>query len=235
MSSLPTASFAADPRVVRGMEAQLAARRRRMDAGERPLGWKLGFGGAAIMERLGTQAALVGYLMQSGLIEDGSAPSLGGLANPVLEPEVAVHMARDLAPGSDDAATEAAIAGLGPALELADIDPPPEDPERILAGNIYQRGVALARPAERRSLAGATARVVVNGEPTLVDDPEGPTGPLIGLVRHVADLLGAFGERLRAGEVVICGALVPPLPIAPGDRVEYELPPLGALSLSFRD
>ena len=144
----------------------------------------------------------------------------------------------DDSPRGDEEETVAFLATLaqgGPALELADIDPPPEDPERILAGNIYQRGVALGRPAERRSLTGATARVVVNGEPRLVDDPEEPTGPLIGLLRHVADLLGAFGERLRAGEVVICGAVVPPVPIAPGDRVEYELHPLGALSLSFRD
>src|SRR5439155_12358815 len=33
-----------DPRVVRGMQAQLELRRRRLAAGDEPLGWKVGFG-----------------------------------------------------------------------------------------------------------------------------------------------------------------------------------------------
>jgi 2-keto-4-pentenoate hydratase len=53
------------------------------------------------------------------------------------------------------------------------------------------------------------------------------------LLRHVADLLDAFGERLSGGEVVITGSIVPPMPVAPGDRVEYELNPLGRLSIAF--
>ena len=48
-------------------------------------------------------------------------------------------------------------------------------------------------------------------------------------------LLGAFGGRLRAGEIVITGALVPPIPVSPGDRVEYELHGLGRLSIEFGD
>ena len=218
------------------MRTQLARRAERVEAGERPLGWKLGFGTSPGMERLGIGAPLVGFLMQSGCVEDRATVAIGRMTNPALEPEVAVHLGSDLPAGPDDATTRAAIAGLGPAFELADIDPPPEDVEAILAANIYQRGVVLGPPGERHSLDGVAARVVVNGaDATLVPDPEGPTGELIGLVRHVADVLGAFGEQLRAGEVVICGALVPPLSIAPGDRVEYDLDPLGGLSLCFRD
>ena len=62
MSSQRTAELAADPRVRRGLEAQLAARERRLAAGERPLGWKLGFGSPEARERLDTAAPLVGFL-----------------------------------------------------------------------------------------------------------------------------------------------------------------------------
>jgi 2-oxopent-4-enoate/cis-2-oxohex-4-enoate hydratase len=48
-----------------------------------------------------------------------------------------------------------------------------------------------------------------------------------------AELLGALGERLRAGEVVITGAIVPAQPVAPGQEVRVELGPLGGLSLRF--
>ena len=229
-----TADLAADPRVARGMEAQLARRRERLAAGERPLGWKVGFGTPAAMEKLGTRAPLVGFLMEPALVDPGASVSMGGWANPVLEPEVAVHMGRDLPDRSDAGAAEAAIAALGPAFELADLDPPPDDVERILAGNIFQRAVMLGPRDERRTLDGVTARVARAGaEPDAVDDPTAQTGAIPDLLRHVADLLSAFGERLRAGEVVIAGSIVPGMLVAPGDAVDYRLDPLGELSIRF--
>ena len=49
-----------DARVVRGMQAQLELRRRRLDGGDEPLGWKVGFGAPAMLERLGISGPLVG-------------------------------------------------------------------------------------------------------------------------------------------------------------------------------
>ncbi len=56
-----------DPRIGRGMRAQLAARRARIAAGERHLGWKLGFGAPASMQMLGIPAPMVGYLLGDAL------------------------------------------------------------------------------------------------------------------------------------------------------------------------
>jgi 2-keto-4-pentenoate hydratase len=236
MSSPATASLAADPRVARGMHAQLVQRRDRLDSGERSLGWKLGFGSPAAMERLSISAPLVGYLLTSGLEEPGVSVRIGDWANPALEAEVAVHFARDLPPAADETTLREAIAGIGPAFELVDVDPPPQDVEEILTGNIFQRGCVLGPPSARRSLEKVTGRVAVNGaEPTVVGDPEELTGELLVLVRHTADLLAAFGERPQAGEVLITGAILPFLELAPGDRVEYELDPVGALSIRFED
>ena len=236
MSSPATASLAADPRAVRGMRAQLALRRERMASGERSLGWKLGFGAPAAMERLSIGAPLVGFLLGSGREEPGASVPIGNWANPALEAEVAVHLARDLPPAADERTLGEAIAGIGPAFELVDVDPPPGDVEEILTGNIFQRGCVLGPRSARRSLEGVTGRVSVNGaKPTVVEDPEELTGELLGLVRHTADLLAAFGESPRAGEVLIMGAIVPFLTVAPGDRVDYELDPVGALSIRFED
>ena len=41
-----------DPRVARGMQAQLELRRKRLAAGDAPLGGKVGFGAPAFQERL---------------------------------------------------------------------------------------------------------------------------------------------------------------------------------------
>lgn len=213
MRSLPTAELAADPRVRRGMERQLAERRRLIDAGDEPLGWKLGFGAPAAMEKLGTGAPLVGFLMRSALVEGEIA--VGSWANPAIEPEVAVRVG----PG-------ASIGSVGPAFELADVHPPPEDVEEILAGNIFQRRVVLGPVSD--SLAGATAHVDGSKEGV---EPEGLTGPLPPLVAHVARFLSAFDETLAPGAIVIAGSIVPPISTGPGRSHTYELRPIGSVSV----
>lgn len=234
MSYPATSSLAADSRVARGMKSQLERRSERLRGGDRSLGWKLGFGAPAARDKLGIPAPLVGCLLASGRLDPGAVVAIGGFANPVLEPEVAVHLARDLPAGADGDAICEAIDSIGPAFELADVEPPPEDVEEILRGNIFQRGCMLGNASPRQSLEGLSGRVVENdAEPQIVENPEQLTGEMVGLLRHVADLLDAFGESLSGGEVVITGSIVPPMPVAPGDRVEYELNPLGRLSIAF--
>lgn len=234
MRSPGTSSLAADLRVRRGMERLLAERRRRLASGDRSLGWKVGFGSEDAMRRLRTDAALVGSLTARSLLEAPAGVSLSGWVNPVLEPEVAVHMGSDLSPGAHMAAAQEAVSDLGPALELADVDPPPRDVEQILAGNIFQRHV-LVGPAESGVSPGILRGRITGpgGGERVVDDPQATNGDLVGIVRHVADLLGEFGETLRAGEIVICGSIVPPISVASGDAVSYRLDPLGELSIRF--
>ena len=55
------------PLIKKGMTAQLAKRRARIAAGEKPLGWKVGLGAPATMERLKLAAPIVGFLMQRAL------------------------------------------------------------------------------------------------------------------------------------------------------------------------
>ncbi len=227
-----------DPRIQRGMTEQLAKRRARIAAGEKPLGWKVGFGAPAMMEKLGISAPLVGFLMQRALIPSSGSASLEGWVKPIAEPEIAVHIGRDLPGGSDRAAAAAAIAALGPAIELADADLPFEDPEAILKGNIFQRHVILGeRDASRAggSTAGLTARVFRrDAQVALTSDPEAATGNIVDIVRHVADLLAAFGERLSAGDIVIAGSVVPPLLVEPDETsVAYALDPVGRISVGF--
>ena len=47
-----------DPRIARGMQKQLGQRRARIAAGEKPIGWKVGLGAKAAMERLHTKGLI---------------------------------------------------------------------------------------------------------------------------------------------------------------------------------
>jgi len=216
------------------MLAQLTERRRRIEEGEASLGWKLGMGVPAAMAKLGTDAPLVGYLLAPARVEDGGTVSLDGWGTAKLEPEIAVHMGADLAAGASRADAEAAIAGLGAAIELVDLDPSADDPEAILAADIFQRHVLLGPVTEGATAAGTSARALKNGdEAAATADATEATGDPVDLVLHVANVVGAAGEGLRAGEVVICGSVVPALDVAPGDTVEVQLDPLGSLTVSF--
>jgi 2-keto-4-pentenoate hydratase len=228
----------ADPRIRRGTEAQLARRRERIAAGDRAIGWKVGFGAPQAMQRLGLTAPLVGHLMESGRVAAGGTVSLAGWTKPVAEPELAVHMGRDLAGDADEAAVRAAISAIGPAIELADLDPPPEDVATILSGNIFQRHVVLGPADASRAggrLDGLTACVTRNGaEIAATAELEGNTGEIVAIVRHVAAFLAGFGERLRAGEFVIAGSIVPPVFLdATDEEFALCLAPLGGVEVRF--
>jgi 2-keto-4-pentenoate hydratase len=225
-----------DGRVARGMQAQLQLRRKRLEGGDKPLGWKVGFGAPAMLRMLDISGPLVGFLTANARLPSGAAISLAGWVKPVAEPEIAVHLGRDVPAGADHAAAAAAIAGISPAIELVDLHTPPADPERILAGNIYQRHVVLGGAAPARAGAGAdglTCRIMRGDvESQRIDNPQANTGEWVGIVRHVADVLAAFGEKLGAGEIIITGSVVPPLTIAPGeDRIAFEVEPLGSICI----
>ena len=223
-----------DPRVRRGMERQLELRGRMLDDGARPLGWKLGLGTPAAMEKLGTVAPLIGFLTDRGLVEPGGECSVGGWGKPMAEPEVAIHLGSDLPGDADRATAAAAIERLGAAVELVDLGDA-SDVEEILAGDIFHRRVVLG-PAEA-AIGDALHGEIRHGaaDAKLVDDPYALTGDPPKVVAHVATHLAAFGERLRAGEVVIAGSIVPALSVAPGDRLSYRLHPLAELTVELAE
>jgi 2-keto-4-pentenoate hydratase len=228
-----------DPRVVRGMQAQFDLRRQRLEGGDKPLGWKVGFGAPAMLKQLDIAGPLVGFLTSNARVQSGGSVPLAGWSKPVAEPEIAVHIGRDVRAGADRATAEAAIGGISPAIELVDLTAPPEDPERILSGNIYQRHVVLAGtgPARAGGAAdGLTCRIIRRGrEFARTSDPQANTGEWVDIVRHVADVLAAFGERLRAGEIIITGSVVPPLAIAPEeDALAFEVEPVGRVAVRFQ-
>ena len=223
-----------DPRVRRGMERQLELRRRLVEDGARPIGWKLGLGTPAAMEKLGTAAPLVGFLTDRGLLEPGSTCAVGAWGKPMAEPEVAIHVATDVPSDVDQAGAANAIAALGAALELVDLGDA-SDVEEVLAGDIFHRHVVLG-PADAG--AGESLRAEIRlgaADARTVEDPYALTGEPAKVVAHVAAHLAAFGETLRAGDVIIAGSIVPALAVAPGDRLRYRLEPLAELAVQFTE
>ena len=215
--------MADDERVTRGMKSLLGDRRRAIARDDQGLGWKLGFGTSAAMQKLGIDAPLVGYLLESARLESGAVVDISTWGNARLEPEIVARVGED-----------GGIAAIGAAIELVDPDPNASDAEAILETDIFQRYVMLGPVTEGANVADVSLRLSVNGEETAsADDVTEATGDLDGLVAHVAKTLEAAGESLERGDMVICGSIVAALAISPGDEVEVRLEPLGSLAVSF--
>jgi 2-keto-4-pentenoate hydratase len=227
-----------NPLIKKGMTAQLATRRARIAAGEKPIGWKVGFGAPASLQKLGLAAPLIGFLMQKAQLAPGSIVSLKNYVRPVAEPEIAACMGSDLGAGATPDAVLAAIKELRPAIEIADLDPPPAPDilDQVLAGNIFQRHVLVGEGAHPGGgVRGLTSRLTRRGEEAnRTSDPEALTGKLVDIVAHVADTLAAFGEKLSAGDIVITGSITPPLLIETDEaELVHALDPAGEVSVRF--
>jgi 2-keto-4-pentenoate hydratase len=226
------------PLIKKGMAAQLEKRRARIAAGEKPLGWKVGLGAPATMQKMGLQAPLVGFLMQRALLLSGSTASLAGWTRPVAEPEIAVRILLDLAGGASADEALAAIKDIFPAIELVDMDPiaTPENLDAVLAGDIYQRHVVLCGNTRAGgATTGLTSRLFRRRqEASSTTDPEALTGKLPSIVAHVANTLAAFGETLKAGDVIITGSITPPVILEPDETdFGHALDPIGEVSVNF--
>jgi 2-keto-4-pentenoate hydratase len=222
-----------DPRVIAGLPAQLARRSELLAAGATPVGWKVGFNFPAVQKAFGIENPISGFLTTATLVPDGEPHSLDGATQPMVEPELAIHIGAELEPdcGPDEAAE--AIAALGPAIEVADVHPPSTDLEKIVATNVYHRAVRLGQPVAGASIAGVLARVTFNAEPFGEVNPLEATLDPVEVVRLIARTIAAGGERLRPGDTIIGGSLVPPPVVSPGDELAVDLGPIGLLSLSF--
>lgn len=224
-----------DPRIERGLKTQLAALRKREAAGERHIGWKAAFRTQAAMDLVGIDRPLVGFMTDRSLLAERGPVSIGGLVAPEFDLEIAVTSDRDIEAGSDLDTIRAAMGALTVAIELNDYAPEPEDPEPVLAENVFHRGVILgSADGARRSWPGYVARVELNGsEVHRLDHPHELPGELAEVIQEMADLLAVADARIRAGDVIITGGIVAPVKVAPGDRVRAAVDPLGVLEFTF--
>ncbi len=203
----------------RGMKALLARRDAELAGGAAPVGWKIGFGTRAIQAHFGLAHPVVGYLTDTGVTPDGSTVTLEGWTAPAVEVELALRVGED-----------GGVAGIGPALELVDLDMPVADIEPVLATNVCQRGVVFGD--EVPGLDPWSVAVVVTRGGALVAEggPEEDPAETVAFVRRY---LSDHGTALEPGQRIIAGSMVAPVAVAPGDELRAEFGPLGVLSVRF--
>jgi 2-keto-4-pentenoate hydratase len=214
---------------------------RRVEAGATVVGRKVGLTSPAVQAQLGVDQPDFGVLLDDMAHPDGDTIPLGGLLQPKVEAEVAFVLGADLADGDlDEAQVRAAVAQVLPALEIVD--------SRIVGWDITFADTVADNGSSARYVLGAEAKSLDEVEPVDVEMSMSRNGQVVSTGSGAAclgDPLNALawlartarnhGEPLRAGQVVLSGALGPMVAVAPGDTFVAQISGLGAVTVSFTE
>jgi 2-oxopent-4-enoate hydratase len=212
---------------------------RRTAAGERVIGRKVGLTSKPMQEMLGVDEPDFGVLTDRMIIEDGDLIPLDRLVQPRVEAELAFVMERDLAgPGVTTGGALAAIAGALPSVEV--VDSRVADWKIKLVDTVADNASSglLVLGGRMRKVEDLDLRllgVVVSRGGQMIDTGAGAAalGNPARCVAWLANKLGSFGAGLKAGDVILPGAVHRMVPVQPGDVFRAEFAHLGAVTVRF--
>ena len=213
---------------------------RRVEAGERIIGKKIGVSSKAVQRMLNVHQPDFGFLTDNMVYDSGGEmPVSTRLIQPRAEGEIAFILKKDLTgPGVTNTDVIAATECVMPCFEVVDsrIHDWKIKIQDTVADNascgLFVLGDQAVSP---RTVDLITCGMVVwkNGEVLSTGAGAAALGSPINCVAWLANTLGKFGISLKAGEVILSGSLVPLEPVVAGDFMRLEIGGIGSASVRF--
>lgn len=212
---------------------------RRLQAGERVVGKKIGVTSAAVMNMLGVYQPDFGWLTDAMVYNEGEAIAASTLIQPKAEGEIAFVLKKTLkGPGVTAADVLAATEGVMACFEIVDsrIQGWKIKIQDTVADNascgVFVLGDRLVDP---RDVDLVTCGMVLekNGEIVATGAGAAALGHPANAVAWLANTLGAHGIALEAGEVVLSGSLAIMVPVVAGDTLRVTIGGIGGCSVRF--
>jgi 2-keto-4-pentenoate hydratase len=211
------------------------------DQGRSIVGRKIGLTAEAVQRQLGVGQPDFGVLFDDMRIEDGGELRSSQVIQAKAEAEVALVLGRDLS--DPEAGPEEVLAAAESALVAIEIvDSRIADWRISFADTVADNGSSafFVLGEERHKLAGLdlyTCGMVleVDGKVASLGAGAACLGHPLNAAAWLARTLARRGEPLRAGEIVLTGALGPMVPLSAGTTLRARVAGLGAASFSYRD
>ena len=212
---------------------------RRIEAGAVVVGRKIGLTSPAVQRQLGVDQPDFGVLFAD--MDMSSEPIVPShrLLQPKAEAEIAFVLKDDLdgeilSSEEVSSAVDHAVA----ALEI--VDSRIADWDLTIADTVADNASSglFLLGADRLTLdefSPRDATMRMYADDTLVSEGDGKAclgDPLLALT-WLARTAAAYGNPLRAGQIILSGALGPMAPAPPGTRIRAEIAPLGEVSATF--
>jgi len=216
----------------------------RIAGGVSVVGRKIGATSKAVQDQLGVDQPDFGYLLSDMDVSHGvhGAPiSMRTLVQPRVEAEVAFRLARDIDVPEDEITLDfvrSAVDVAVPALEIVD--------SRIENWDIGFTDTVADNASSGLFVIGTDGKplwgleprdvdmsLTINGEVRSSGNGAACLGDPLEALRWLAVQASRFGDPLRAGHLILSGALGPFVPFAAGDDVVATISGFDPLSVKF--
>jgi len=226
-------------------KVQAALVQRKLAAGRKTIGWKIGLTSKAMQAALQIDTPDSGVLLDDMLFDDGAVIPPDRFIQPRIEAEVAFIMKAPLSGNVSVFDVLNATDYVVPALEILDtrilrVDPVSKKPRTIvdtIADNAANAGIVLGGRAMRPEAVDLRWMGAIVSRNAEVEE----TGLAAGVLNHpargivwLAARLARYGDRIEARQVVLAGSFIRPIEARHGDTITADYGAYGTVSCHFR-
>jgi 2-keto-4-pentenoate hydratase len=207
-------------------------------SGRRVVGHKIGLTSPAVQRQLGVDQPDSGVLFADMHVPSGGTVERGRLLQPKVEAEIAFVLAADLDGDAGDDELRAAIAVARPAIEVVDsrvrdwsitiVDTVADNGSSAL----FVLGDAEAPPGDL-DFENLTMHLAEDGARVSEGRGADCLGSPLNALRWLARTAAGNGTPLRAGHIVLSGALGPMVPVKAGSTYIADIEGVGSVAVTF--
>lgn len=207
--------------------------------GEKIVGKKIGLTSEAMQKMFNVTTPDYGHLLDRMMHVDGERIAIDDFIQPKLEAEIAFVLQKDLnGPGVSMTDVIAATAYVVPAFEVIDSrikDWKIKFEDTVADNGSSARAILGGKPTSLLNLDLQQIGMIVSRNGEQIDTAAGAAvmGNPVRAVAWLANELGKFGISLKAGEVILSGALAAAVPVEAGDAFTAEFAHIGTVSATF--
>ena len=204
-------------------------------------GRKIALNSAGLMQAAGISEPIVGHILGGSALGDEATISLGNFAQLALEPEIACVVDHAIPAGHkvDRENLSQFVTNFAAAFEILDRRQAPEvfHAPSFVANNIFNAGIAISRRGlslAQIEAGGYLARLLDHEDVVFEGENSAPQDPIEAALFVINHFTGR-GQSVAAGEVILCGTHVPPIPITQPGRFTFEVEPGALVNLTISD
>jgi 2-keto-4-pentenoate hydratase len=235
----PVRELLPDKKIATGYAVQTVLTNDRLAEGHRVVGRKIGLTSPVVQQQLGVDQPDFGVLFDDMACPAGEPIDVSKLLQPRIEAEIAFVLGEDLTGSVDEATARKAVDHMVAALEIVDsriaewditiVDTIADNAssglfvlgsERIPLGENDLRDVRMTTVDQDENTVSSGTGAACLGD---------PISALVWLARTASEL----GAPLRAGDVVLSGALGPMVPVMPSATYTATLTGIGSVQAAF--
>lgn len=208
--------------------------------GRRMVGHKIGITSPAVQRQLGVDQPDSGVLFADMRVVPGSTIATDTLLQPKVEAEIAFILTEDLDGDLSDSRLIAAVGVALPAIEIVDsrvrdwsisiVDTIADNG----SSGLFVLGLEVEAGADR-DFASRTMQLTRDGAVVSTGRGSDCLGSPLNALKWLARTAQENGSPLRAGHIVLTGALGPMVPVQPGSTYVAEIDGIGSVEVSFAE